>query len=149
MYPTWHLSPKISQLTVFFVLSAVLYIFLQRQRLREVQVLHFQQHTITDMNVFFFLFPFTLNHYVGSLTVFHHLTVKPLLLSFLYAWYHFWDAPLVTPVMERLALSLFVLCTNTSILLSLISPPTPPQKEFYLNSVKTDSVMLTWLCICK
>lgn len=63
----------------------------------------------------------------GSLTVFHHLTVT--LLSFLYAWYHFWDAPLVAPVMGRLALSLFVLCTNTSILLSLIAPP-PSQRSF-------------------
>lgn len=81
----------------------------------------------------------------GSLTVFHHLTVT--LLSFLYAWYHSWDAPLVAPVMGRLALSLLVLCTNSSMLLSL--RPSPPKKEFYLNSVKMDPVMLTWLCICK
>lgn len=104
----------------------------------------------TSSFVFFFFFCISINaqQYKGSLTVIHQLSVT--LLLFLYAWYHFWDAPLVAPVMGRLALSLFVLCTIISILLSLIAPPPRThQKEFDLNSVKTDPVMLTWLCICK
>ncbi len=96
---------------------------------------------------FLFVSPLTLDLVRDHWQFFHHLAVT--LSSFLYAWYHFWDAPLVAPVTGRLALSLFVLCTNTSILLSLISPHPSPLKEFYLNSAKMDPVLLTWLCICK
>lgn len=75
-----------------------------------------------------FVSPLTLDH-IRDRWQFSAI-LKVTLLSFLYAWYHFWAAPLVAPVMGRLALSLFVLCTNTSILLSLISPLPSPQRSF-------------------
>lgn len=91
----------------------------------------------------------------GSLSVSRHLKIT--LLSFLVC---FWGSfcmhgtTFEMPHWSHLLwedlhfLSLYYALILVSSYLWRAPPPLPP-KEFYLNSVKMDPVMLTWLCICK
>lgn len=103
-------------------------------------MLHLQQRPLT-------VSPLMPDHHKGVLTIFQKARSNPPPPPLFFVHGTTFGAPSVAPDTGRLALFLFVLCTNTSILLSLKYPPSPQKKESHLNSVKMGPYNCHKVCV--